>query len=152
MIDGVKIKNLEVHKDNRGDFREIIKDNEGIIDKIKQVSISSTKPGIIKAFHWHKYQEDLLYVLEGEIQLVLYDPRENSPTKGKTLVILLKESHEPKVALIPKKVFHGYKVLGNKEARVLYMMNNTYNPENPDEQRVPKDDPTINFDWSEKYA
>ncbi|MAG50510.1 spore coat protein [archaeon] len=148
MIEGVKIKKLEINEDPRGDFREIVRSDGGIIDKIEQISIGRTLPGVIKAFHGHENQDDLFYVLKGNIQLVLYDIRENSQSKDKTEVILLGESYEPKIVFIPRNVLHGYKVLGDKEAEVLYIMNNKYNSSNPDEKRIPFDDPSINFDWN----
>lgn len=148
MIDGVKIKKLIVHEDERGDFREIIRINEGLVKKISQVSISKTKPGVIKAFHWHKYQDDLFYVLKGNIKLVLYDQREDSKTRSQLQEMLLGESYPPNLVFIPRKVLHGYKVIGEKEAEVLYIMNNVYNSKNPDEERVPFNDSSINFNWN----
>ena len=148
MIEGVKIKKLEIHKDSRGDFREIVQNNKGIINKIEQISIGRTLPGIIKAFHGHEHQDDLFYVLKGNIQLVLYDAREDSISKDKTEVILLGESYEPQIVFVPRNVLHGYKVLGEKEAEVLYVMNNKYDSSNPDEKRIPFDDLSINFDWN----
>jgi dTDP-4-dehydrorhamnose 3,5-epimerase len=148
MINGVKIKKIILNTDERGDFREILRVNEGLVDRIQQVSIGRTLPGIIKAFHWHKNQEDVFYVSRGNIQLVLYDPRENSPTRGLIQEILLGESHEPQAVLIPRRVLHGYQTIGIKEAEVVYIMNNTYDPLNPDEERVAHDNPSIGFDWA----
>jgi dTDP-4-dehydrorhamnose 3,5-epimerase len=147
MIEGVQIKLMKVNQDERGDFTEILKINEGLLEKIAQASVSTTKPGVIKAFHWHKNQEDFFYVLEGNIHVVLYDPRESSLTKGITQEIPLGNSYSPSGILIPGEVLHGYKVVGSKSARVLYLMNNTYDPLNPDEQRVPHDDLIIGFNW-----
>ena len=146
MIHQVKIKLLNVHKDERGDFREILRFTDGFLDRIEQISSGRTVPGIIKAFHWHKNQDDVFYVIKGDIQLVLYDAREDSPTNGQTQEILLGKSYEPKIVLIPRGVYHGYQVIGNKDAEVLYIMNQTYNPE--DEHRVDHNDPSIGFDWN----
>jgi len=148
MIKGVKIKELIVHKDQRGDFREILRTDKGLMSEIKQVSIGKTFPGIIKAFHWHKHQDDLIYVIRGDIQLVLYDQRRDSITKGETQIIFLGESCNPQLVFIPRGVLHGYKVLKDKEAEVIYIMNNIYNNECPDEGRVPHDDFNIGFDWN----
>ncbi len=147
MIQGVLRKKLIVHKDCRGDFREIIRESEGIMPQIKQISVGRTLPGIIKAFHWHKKQDDIFYVFNGNIQLVLYDQRENSPTYGKIQEILLGKSFDPEIIFIPRGVLHGYKTLEGKEAEVLYLTNNEYNSLDPDEQRVAHDDPSIGFDW-----
>ena len=150
MIKDVIIKKLTINKDYRGNFREVIRLSEGIVQEIKQVSMSRTKPGIIKAFHCHKYQDDLFYAIKGNIKIVLYDGREDSETKGETQVIHLGESYEPQVVFIPRGVLHGYKVLGTKDAEVLYIVNNEYNPSNPDEERIDFNDPEINFNWEDK--
>jgi len=50
--------------------------------------------------------------------------------------------------VIPRGVVHGYRVLGNEPAWVVYHTTVPYNPDCPDEERVPYDDPTIGFDWT----
>lgn len=145
MIEGVKIKLLKVNLDKRGDFRELLRFNEGLLDKIAQVSIGRTLPGVIKAFHWHKNQDDIFYVLKGNIRVVLYDPRENSTTKGITQELFLGESYTPQALFVPRGIFHGYQVIGEKEVEVLYIMNQVYDPS--DEHRISYNDPSIGFNW-----
>src|SRR3989344_7582878 len=151
-IEGVIIKRLLVHKDDRGNFREILKVSEGMMPSIKQISMSTTKPGIIKAFHWHKFQDDIFYAVKGNVKVVLYDPRPESRTHGKTQVIFMGEDYESHIALIPRGVYHGYQVIGSKDAEMLYIMNNEYNASLPDEERVDQDDPRVNFNWNESIS
>ena len=42
----------------------------------------------------------------------------------------------------------GYQVLGNKPVILFYHVTLAYDPTQPDEQRIPFDDPQIGFDWS----
>jgi dTDP-4-dehydrorhamnose 3,5-epimerase len=49
--------------------------------------------------------------------------------------------------LIPKGVAHGYRVLGQKPATILYFTTESYNPKNPDEKRINWDDSEIGFSW-----
>ena len=149
MIRGVKIKKLETHKDKRGFFREILRDDDNLLRNFGQSSISLTSPGIIKAFHWHKNQDDLFYVLSGDALVVLYDIRKNSKT-FKSIITLKMSDKDPKLLFIPKKIAHGYKALGKKPMIMLYFMSRSYNKKNPDEQRIPFDDKSIGFNW-EKY-
>lgn len=150
MIDGVKIKTIVSHKDKRGYFREILRDDDKLLKHFGQISVSLTKPSVIKAFHWHKNQDDLFYVVSGKALVVLYDRRKNSKTFGKTLKLEMNEN-KPKLLFIPKKVAHGYKVLGKKPLIMLYVMNKSYNSNNPDEFRIPHNDSKIRFDW-DKYG
>lgn len=147
MIDGVVIKKLTLYPDDRGFFAEIAKDGEGVWKTFKQVSATQTYPEVIKAFHWHKRQYDLWYCVSGNIQAVLYDQREKSPTKGETQVVYMGEN-APIALLIPPGVIHGYRVLGTVNANLIYMTTEAYDAKDPDEERLAFDDPKIGFDWN----
>jgi len=147
MIDGVKIKQLKTHLTEDGYFRELVRDEDNLVEHFGQTSISLAHPGFIKAFHWHKEQDDVWYIVSGQVRAVLYDTRENSTTFGKTQSIIMGED-DPKVVLIPKGVAHGYQVLGSKDVVLMYHTTQHYNPD--DEHRIAFDDPKIGFDWSIK--
>lgn len=149
MIGGVKIKQLKVFPDDRGFVTEVIKDGEEVFVGIKQTTYTETYPGAIKAFHWHKKQTDVWFVASGMAQIVLYDLREDSPTRGETDVFYLGEQNRAAL-LIPPGVAHGYRVLGGKPVKLFYHTDQIYDPQNPDEERLAFDDPTIGFDWSTK--
>lgn len=151
-IKGVILKKLEKHVDERGYFQEILRNDDNLFKNFEnfgQISISSTKPGVIKAFHWHGLQDDIFYVISGSAKVVLYDLREDSNTY-KHIDEIDMSGHDQKLLFIPKKVAHGYKVLGRKDLVMLYIMNKPYNRKKPDEQRMPFNDKSIGIDWS-KY-
>lgn len=149
-IEGVRKKKLVVNGHDRGNLIELLRDDEGLLEKFGQASLAVTYPGIIKAFHWHEKQADLWFMLNGNAQVVLYDVRNDSPTHKKTQVVYMGELYEPILLLIPKGVAHGYRVLGEKPATLLYFTTQSYDPKNPDEQRIPFDDKEIGFDWTTK--
>ena len=149
MIGGVKIKKLETCIDNRGYFREVLRDDDKLLIHFGQASISFTKPGIIKAFHWHRYQDDIFYVISGNTQVALYDIRKESKTFKKVTTLKMNDK-DPKILFIPRKVAHGYKVLGKKPLVMLYFVSSSYDQKKPDEQRIPFDDKDIGFNWK-KY-
>jgi len=146
-IHDVVVKKLITHADDRGYLREILRDDDNMLSNFGQTTVTKTYPGVIKAFHWHKEQDDVWYVADGMVRIVMYDQREESPTHGETQVVYAGEDH-PVTLLIPAGVAHGYQVLGNKPIILLYHVTRSYNPADPDEQRIPFDDPTIGFDWS----
>lgn len=146
MIKDVKIKELGSNIDDRGYFREILRDDDNIISHFGQASVSLTNPGVIKAFHWHKFQDDVFHAISGEAQVVLHDRRENSETFGQTMAFKM-SGKEPKILFIPRGVAHGYKALGKKDLLMLYIMTKSYDRKAPDEERIPFDDKKINFDW-----
>lgn len=149
MIEGVKFKKLHKHVDDRGFFMEILRDDDNYLKKFGQLSMSVSYPGVIKAFHYHKKQDDLWFFPQGNAQVVLHDFREKSPTKGVTKVFYMGENN-PSILLIPAGVLHGYRVLGNTPVAIVYVTTESYNLNNPDEFRIPWDDPQIEFDWTTK--
>lgn len=147
MIQGVEVKKLVRHPDDRGFFMEILRDDDELLKRFGQASLSKSYPGVIKAFHYHKRQDDIWFFPVGNAQVVLHDMREDSPTKGETNVFYLGEDN-PQIVVIPTGVAHGYRVLGNTPAVIVYFTTESYDPKNPDEYRLAWDDPSIGFDWN----
>ncbi len=151
MIEGVKVKHLVRHPDDRGFFEEILRDDDLLLERFGQASMSKTYPGVIKAFHYHERQDDVWFFPVGNAQVVLYDLRQASPTSGETNVFYMGEDN-PIVLLIPRGVAHGYRTLGESPAVIIYFTTQAYAPDNPDEKRLPYDDPRIGFDWSTRMG
>jgi len=149
MINGVKIKEVKRHFDDRGFFAEVVKFGEETFKEIKQTSYTETYPGVIKAFHWHKRQYDIWSPVRGSMRIVLYDLREDSPTYQETQAIYAGEDNFL-VVLIPPYVAHGYQVLGTEKVGLFYHTTEAYDPKNPDEERLPFNDSKIGFDWETK--
>ena len=158
MIEGVKVKKLVVHQDvvlegekidQPGFLMEVLRNDDGLIEKLGQTVFTLAYPGTIKAFHWHKDQADVWFFASGKAQVVLYDLREDSSTYQKTDVFYLGEDN-PCLLFIPPKVAHGYQVLSDRPAMLFYHTDQLYDSENPDEERISFDDPKIGFDWTVK--
>jgi len=149
LINGVQVKKLVRHCDDRGFFMEILRDDDGLLSRFGQASMSKTYPGVIKAFHYHEKQDDLWFFPAGNAQVVLHDLRSGSPTRGETNVFYMGEDN-PVLLLIPVGVAHGYRVLGQEPAVIVYFTTMSYDRNDPDEKRLPWDDPSIGFDWRTK--
>ncbi len=147
MIDGVKLKPLKVFCDDRGYLYETLtlKDKDAI--KFAQSAVTMTYPGVIKAFHYHKKQDDVWAVVSGMAQVVLWDGRADSPTKGQTQLIFAGDDNRVLIT-IPRGVVHGYRVLGTEPVVLVYYTSALYDPK--DEYRIDFDDPRIGFDWITK--
>lgn len=146
-IEGVIVTSLTTYPDDRGYFREVVRLADSALQPCAQISATCSYAGVVKAFHYHQQQDDLWYCAHGMIQAVLHDRREKSSTHGHTQVVPLGELAQ-QTLFIPRGVVHGYKVLGNNPALVIYMTNRIYDP--ADELRIPHDDPAIGFDWALK--
>lgn len=148
MIEGVLFKNLTTYPDDRGFFRELIKDSDDFAKEgIKQISHSLVYTGVIKAWHAHKEQTQWNYVLNGLIYVALHDLRVDSPTFQKTITFLSGDNQNNFIYKFPKGVAHGYQCI-NGPMNIVYFTSNLYDVE--DEIRIPFNDPTINFDWLKK--
>ncbi|GAC1464533.1 MAG: dTDP-4-dehydrorhamnose 3,5-epimerase family protein [Gemmatimonadaceae bacterium] len=142
MIAGVEVKELTTHSDERGFFREVVRESDGFFDHFGQWSHSQMHPGTAKAWHIHRKQTDWWYVI-GSIKVALYDTREGSPTHGTLMEFLMGDGH-PSCVKIPPGVAHGCRAL--ETSHVLYITSAVYDPE--DEGRIAHDDAKIGYDWT----
>ncbi|MEW6009128.1 MAG: dTDP-4-dehydrorhamnose 3,5-epimerase family protein [Candidatus Omnitrophota bacterium] len=149
LISGVEVKELKVIPDERGRLMEILRSDEAIFKKFGQCYITTAYLGIIKAWHYHKLQDDNFCCIKGKIKLVLFDARKSSNTKGDINEFVL-SLDTPLLVKIPKGVYHGFKAISKEEAMVINIPTKPYNRKHPDEFRVPYDDSKINYDWRKK--
>jgi dTDP-4-dehydrorhamnose 3,5-epimerase len=148
LIPGVEIKPFPLWPDDRGYFLEIARLGEGLVASFPaqsmQVSAALNYPGIIKAFHYHRFQTDYWVPAAGLLQVVLVDLRTNSHTFGVKNTLYV-GALRPWQLLIPPGVAHGYKVIGEQPSMLIYVTDRHYNPK--DEGRISYDDPSIAYDW-----
>lgn len=149
MIDGVVVKSLRVIPDERGRLMEIFRSDDELFEKFGQVYTTTTYPGVIKAWHFHKKQTDHVACVRGMIKLALFDAREDSPTKGEVDEVYVGE-HNPALVRIPNGVYHGWKCISEYEAIIVNCPNELFNYAAPDEHRLPFDTGEIPYDWSLK--
>jgi dTDP-4-dehydrorhamnose 3,5-epimerase len=145
-IEDVWVKDLKVIPDERGRLQEILRSDEGGFRKFGQVYLSVTYPGVVKAWHLHKVQDDNFCCVKGMVKLVLYDSRDDSPTKG-TLTEYFIGDLNPQLVRVPAGVYHGWKCVSQEESLVVNVPTEPYNHESPDEYRAPWDTPDIPYSW-----
>ncbi len=146
VIEGVEVKKLETHRDDRGFFREVIRAGDPIFPEgFGQWSHTKSYQGVAKAWHVHQRQVDWWYCALGTIKVALYDARSDSPTHGELQELLMGEGHPPMVLKIPPGVAHGYRVLSGP-AHIFYIVSHEY--DGTDEGRIAHDDPEIGYDWT----
>lgn len=149
MIEGVKVKKLQVIPDERGRLMEILRSDDEIFEKFGQVYLTTVYPGAIKAWHAHKYQNDNIAVVKGMLKMVLCDLREGSKTYGMINEFFIGE-HNPLLIHIPSGVYHGFKGIAVEETLVINVPTNTYNYKEPDELRLPFDTDKIPYNWERR--
>lgn len=149
MIDGVKTKKLRVIPDERGRLTEILRNDDELFLQFGQVYMTTTYPGVVKAWHLHKEQTDNVACVKGMIKLALYDAREQSPTFKQVDQFYL-GLHNPLLVQIPKGIYHGWMCVSPDEAIIVNIPTESYNYETPDEFRLDPHDNDIPYDWKRK--
>lgn len=151
MIDGVLIKQLKAHADERGFLMEMLRSDDEIFEQFGQAYVSLNYPGVIRAWHYHKKQSDFWVVPKGMVKAVMFDSREDSPTKGEVQEVFLGENNRI-LLKIPVGVMHGYKTIGVEPSLLINFPTQPYNPKDPDEYRVPFDSGEIPYNWDIKMG
>ena len=141
MLPGIKIKPLRRFVDERGFFSEIMRvDWKELFsgDEPVQANLSFSYPGIVRAWHKHERgQVDYFVVLRGALKICAYDDETRELTE------IISTDSNLQVVRVPGHYWHGFKVIGNEPAMLLYFVNRLYDYDNPDEIRRPWNDHTI---------
>jgi dTDP-4-dehydrorhamnose 3,5-epimerase len=149
MIDGVRIKRLEVNVDERGALTELLRRDDEFFEGFGQAYVSMNYPQVVRAWHWHDRQADFFVVVKGMVKVGLFDARLGSGTRGEVNEFFLGELN-PLMVRIPPGVVHGYKTIGTEPSLLLNFPTEPYNRSDPDEKRLPWNTVDIPYDWDIK--
>ena len=149
MIHGVSVKRLRVLCDERGRLMEMLRRDDDLFKGFGQVYMTTAYPGVVKAWHYHRKQWDHFVVVAGMMKVVLYDARDDSPTRGDVNEFFMGE-HNPILVQIPPLVYHGFKCISEHEAVVINCPTEVYNYAEPDEYRIDPHGSDIPYDWARK--
>ena len=141
MLEGIVVRPLKRLNDERGAFTELLrKDWKDLLGKDcpVQANFSVTYPGMIRAWHRHvRDQIDYMVVTKGSIKICVYDEE-----TGELDEIIL-SGQDLQTVRVPGHYWHGFKALGDETAFLVYFTTNLYDYRDPDEERRPWNDPTI---------
>jgi len=115
LIHGVHVKPLRVIADERGYVMEMLRCDDPFYQRFGQSYVSVAYPGVVKGWHYHKVQTDHFVIVKGMMKVVLYDRRDDSPTKGMVNEFFMGEKN-PILVTIPPGVLHGMKGIGTEPA------------------------------------
>lgn len=101
---------------------------------------------MVKGWGLHKEHEDRYFVISGELELVLFDPRPESSTYNKICKVYL-SGNQSRLVNVPKFVWHADHNIGNSELVVLNFPTIQYDHSKPDKYRLPLDTDLIPYDF-----
>jgi dTDP-4-dehydrorhamnose 3,5-epimerase len=149
-FDGLKVVQLKIYHDNRGFFverfnKKLFQDLGLPVDYF-QDNHSLSAPNVIRGLHFQNNpsQAKLVGCLRGKILDVAVDIRKNSSTFGKYFSIEL-SAENGKLLFIPAGFAHGFAVLGDEPADVMYKVDNQFSKEGDGGIRF--NDPDLKIDW-----
>ncbi len=141
---------LDRFDDSRGSFTVRHSDEKfrqnGLDIRFIQDNHSRSKPAVLRGLHYqtNPSQGKLVTVLRGRIFDVAIDLRKSSSTFKKIFTVELSESSATAL-WVPRGFAHGFCVLGESDADVLYKVDAPYTPSAETGFRY--DDPTLAIQW-----
>ena len=148
-IEGLKLIEPSVHRDERGAFFEFFNRERyaehGIDFTMAQGNVSHSEYGVLRGLHhqWPKPQGKLVWVQEGEVWDVAVDIRNGSPTRGQWEAAVL-SAENGRQLWIPPGFAHGFVVLSAR-ATFCYLCSEVYDREA--DAAIRWDDPELAIDW-----
>lgn len=126
-VTGVIVEPLSFHRDRRGWLVELFRADELPPENLPVMAyLSETLPGVVRGPHEHRDQDDLfIFVGPGDFELFCWDTRNDSPTRGRRQRIVA-GACSPTRVLVPKRIVHAYRNIGNTPGWVFNAPNRLY--------------------------
>ncbi|UCF38490.1 MAG: dTDP-4-dehydrorhamnose 3,5-epimerase family protein [Acidobacteriota bacterium] len=143
--EGLSFKDVPTHIDDRGSVCELYDSRwDWHPDPLVFSYCFTIRPGMIKGWGMHKEHEDRYFVLYGEMEVVLYDDREDSGTRGLVTKVYLTQ-YRRRLMNIPAGVWHATRNPGISDVVVVNFPTIPYDHANPDKYRLPLDTDRIPY-------
>ena len=133
MISGVVVTPLRQFCDERGKVMKMISREDSVFREFGEVYFSVAYPGVIKGWHIHKRMTLNYAVPSGHIKFVLYDDRQESPTRGLIQELFLGPDNYCLVT-VPPLVWNGFKCVGTESSIVANCSTIPHDPHEADKR------------------
>ena len=144
----VIIKDVYTHVDARGTVFEVYNPQWGWHkEPIVFGHVFTIRPGVAKGWAMHKRHEDRYCMLFGEVELVLYDDRPRSPTRGLVSIIPMTEYRRILIN-IPPGIWHASHNIVQENVAILDVPTRPYDHANPDKYRLPLNTKKIPYSFT----
>jgi dTDP-4-dehydrorhamnose 3,5-epimerase len=148
-IPGVRVFDLRVHADDRGQFVESWRAERARAQGLPvfvQDNAALSRAGVLRGLHYQHPagQAKLVTALVGEVFDVIVDVRVGSPTFARWAGCDLTAANGRQL-FVPAGIAHGY-VVRSEVALVAYKCTAYYSP--PDERAILWSDPEIGIEWT----
>ncbi len=146
---GVTFRRATTHIDDRGSVCELFDARwTWHPDPLVFSYMFTLRPGMVKGWGLHKLHEDRYFIVSGELAVVMYDVREESPTRNMVSRVVLSE-YDRRLMNIPAGIWHANWNIGSKDVLVVNFPTRPYDHDNPDKYRLPIDTDQIPFSFDQ---
>jgi dTDP-4-dehydrorhamnose 3,5-epimerase len=147
-ITGVQIERVAGYHDHRGTLFPFLDFERPFwTEPVVHGYVFTIRPGRIKGWGMHERQADRYFVLSGNLRVVLYDGRDDSPDKGNFCEFFF-TPESTGLLRIPPGVWHASQNWGDSLGRVANFPTVRFDPKDPDKARIDPHSGSIPFDWS----
>jgi dTDP-4-dehydrorhamnose 3,5-epimerase len=140
--DGVLLRPLVPHPDDRGVFTELFRDEWDVGVQPVQWNVVTSQSNVLRGVHVHPVHDDYLVVCSGRASVGLHDLRRGSPTHGAAGLVEL-DAREPRAITIPHGVAHGFWF--HDPSTHIYAVSHVWST--ADELGCRWDDPALGIAW-----
>jgi dTDP-4-dehydrorhamnose 3,5-epimerase len=147
-LEGVVAERAVVQADHRGTLMEAVNfDHPFWEEPVVHAYTFTVAPRRIKGWGMHKLQTDRYVVLTGQLRVVLYDGRPDSPTFHQFAEFSFADE-TPGFLRIPAGVWHADQNVGEAPCRVINFPTRAFDPDAPDKYRIDPASGEIPFDFT----
>lgn len=127
MIEGVKIYDPFIHKDERGFLLRLVRKEHVNNATFGDSYVVSGAPGVIRGHHYHKRTTEWFCILKGKGILAL--------KKGDQIDYIDMDAEEPKIVEIPPGIAHAVKNTGDETMLFFAYASERFDPDDDDVYR-----------------
>lgn len=145
-IHDLRLISLKQIVDQRGAVFHYLRSDDKNFNGFGEAYYSKVNSGVVKGWKYHKEVCQHFCVPVGEIKIVIYDGRLDSPSLGCVDEILLNDSSNYSRLSIPPRLWYSFKCISETSSLLANIINQVHHPD--ESETLPIDTEFIPYDWS----
>jgi dTDP-4-dehydrorhamnose 3,5-epimerase len=138
LIEGIVLTPLRIITGESGNVMHALKNHEETFSGFGEAYFSTVEKNAVKGWKRHRQMTLNLVVPAGEIFFVLYDARENSPTRGQVQEVVLSPDHYKRLT-VPPGIWMSFKGIRPSPNMLLNIASIPHDPEEAENLPVVND-------------
>lgn len=144
-VEGAATQDLRVIPTPGGPVLHMLRSDSPFFAGFGELYFSEVEPHAVKAWKQHNRQTQCFAVPVGQLKVVLYDDRADSPSRGVCCEVLLGRPDHYRLLRIPPLVWYGFTAIGDVPALICNCADLPHDP--AESLRKDAHDPSIPYFW-----